>query len=90
MLKLAWDYTGAFDSFEVYRPSSSAGPEVIFASTNVVPTDANPFLLDTAAMPLGTYQLAVRAVRGGQKSAPSNQVGVTVVINAPANLRLVP
>jgi hypothetical protein len=84
MKKFAWTYNSAFDSFEVFRPASGAGPELLLGTTSTLPTDAAPFVIND--MPLGTYNVAVRAVRGTTKSAASNQVQVTVTLEAPSLL----
>jgi hypothetical protein len=88
MVKLAWNYASAFDSFEVIRPASGAGPELLLGTVSVLPTDADPFVLPDGA-PLGTYNVAVRAVKAGVKSALSNQVQITVAMEIPSNLHLV-
>jgi hypothetical protein len=87
MVKLAWN-ASAFDSFEVVRPASGAGPEVLLGVVSVLPTDADPFVLPDGA-PLGTYNVAVRAVKAGVKSALSNQVQITVAMEIPSNLHVV-
>jgi hypothetical protein len=75
------------DSFEVGIPASGAGPEVVFGSKAVPGTDADPFILADGVAPLGTRNVAVRAVKGSGptavKSGWSNQIAQTFALAAP-------
>jgi hypothetical protein len=72
------------DRFEVGIPASGAGGEVIFGTKDTVATDGDPFTLPNGVAPLGTRNVAVRAVKGTLRSGWSNEIVETFTFAAPS------